>query len=577
MIDSEWVIVMANQHTDDISLVLAGQAGQGIETIESVLVRIMKHACFNVFATKEYMSRVRLGANSTEIRISFKKKVNCYVDRIDLIVPLEKQSLARLAPRISTSTIVVCDTEVYAGRGMHVLVPISAMADEAGGKILTSTVAVGIVSGVLNIERGIVEEHVKREFADKKADIIQKNLVALAKGIDAGKALVDSGKVKLAMKTDACVADDILVNGAEAIALGAIAGGCNFIGSYPMSPSTAVLSSLAEKSQIFDIIVEQAEDEIAAINMALGAWYAGGRAMVTTSGGGFDLMCEGVSLAGMVESPVVIHIGQRPGPATSLPTRTEQGDLNLALHAGHGEFPRIILAPGTIDDGFFLAQKAFNLAAKYQVPVFILSDQYYVDSYYNNPPFKLDSVRVESHVVKTTKNYKRYAITPSGISPRGIPGNGDGFVLVDSDEHDEDGHITEDFSVRTAMVDKRMRKLETMGDDAIRPRFSGASNYKALVIGWGSTSNAIDEALSAIGDPTIAHLHLLQVHPLPPAARNFLEQAKRLILVEQSPSAQLAQLVKLQLGIDIPRKILKYSGEPFNVEELATRIKKEVA
>jgi 2-oxoglutarate ferredoxin oxidoreductase subunit alpha len=556
---------------------LAGQAGQGIETIESVLVRILKHACYNVFATKEYMSRVRLGANSTEIRISFEKKVNCYIDRIDLLVPLEKQSMARLASRIRASTIVVGDADVYAGGGTHVPVPISAMADEAGGKILTSTVAVGLVNGLLGIERGIAEEYVKREFADKKADVIQKNMAALQKGMDAGKGLVDSGKVKLAMKTNACVADDILVNGAEAIALGAIAGGCNFIGSYPMSPSTAVLSSLAEKSRIFDIIAEQAEDEIAAINMAIGAWYAGGRAMVTTSGGGFDLMCEGVSLAGMVESPVVIHVGQRPGPATSLPTRTEQGDLNLVLHAGHGEFPRIVLAPGTIEDGFFLSRRAFNLAAKYQVPVFILSDQYYVDSYYNIAPFNLDGVKVDSHVVKTSKAYKRYAITPSGISPRGIPGNGDGFVLVDSDEHDEDGHITEDFAVRTMMVDKRMRKLESLGDDAIRPRFTGAVNYKTLVIGWGSTSNAIDEALSVIGNPAIGHLHLLQVHPLPPATRKYLEQAKRLVLVEQSPSAQLAQLVKLQLGIDIQRKILKYSGEPFHVEELVNRIKKEVA
>jgi 2-oxoglutarate ferredoxin oxidoreductase subunit alpha len=279
----------------------------------------------------------------------------------------------------------------------------------------------------------------------------------------------------------------------------------------------------------------------------------------------------------MVESPVVIHIGQRPGPATGLPTRTEQGDLNLALYAGHGEFPRIILAPGTIDDGFFLAQKAFNLAAKYQVPVFILSDQYYVDSYYNNPPFKLDGVKVEGHVVKTTQAYKRYAITPSGISPRGIPGNGDGLVLVDSDEHDEEGHITEEFAVRTLMVDKRLRKLETLGDDAVRPRFTGASNYKKLVIGWGSTSNAIDEAISAIGDPAIGHLHLLQVHPLPPATRKYIDQAKRVVLVEQSPSGQLAQLIKLQLGIDITHKILKYSGEPFHVEELVKRIKKEVA
>lgn len=568
---------MVHERNEDLSLVLAGQAGQGIETIESVLVHILKHACYDVFATKEYMSRVRLGANSTEIRLSSKKKVNCYVDRIDVLVPLEKQSLARLAPRISGSTIVVCDEDVFAGAGRHVLVPVRSLADEAGGRIFTSTIAIGLVTGMLGIDASLAEAQVRREFASKTADIVDKNLIALRKGMDAGKELVDSGKIAISMRTDACVAEDILVNGAEAIALGAIAGGCNFIASYPMSPSTAVLSSLAEKSRIFDIIAEQSEDEIAAINMALGAWYAGARAMVTTSGGGFALMCEGVSLAGMIESPVVIHIAQRPGPATGLPTRTEQGDLNLALYSGHGEFPRIILAPGTIDDGFYLAQRAFNLAAKYQVPVFILSDQYYVDSYYNNPPFKLDGLKVEQHVVKTTSTYKRYAMTPGGISPRGIPGHGDGFVLVDSDEHDEAGHITEDFGVRTAMVDKRLRKLDSLNDDSIPPRFSGASSYKKLVVGWGSTSNAIDEAISEIGDPELAHLHLLQVHPLQPSIRQYINRAARVLLVEQSPAGQLAQLLKLQLGIEIDRKILKYSGEPFHVEELARRIKTEVA
>nr|MDO8115358.1 2-oxoacid:acceptor oxidoreductase subunit alpha [Candidatus Sigynarchaeota archaeon] len=562
---------------DDISIVLAGQAGQGIETIESVLVRILKHACYNVFATKEYMSRVRLGANSTEIRMSSKNKVNCYIDRIDLLVPLEKQSIARLKSRITASTIVLCDAEVFTGFGHHIDFQFTAMAEDVGGKIFTSTIAIGAVCGILGISIDLVASKVKKEFSDKKEEIVQKNMVALQKGYDAGAELATAGTVKFDVVTNACVAEDILINGAEAIALGAIAGGCNFISSYPMSPSTAVLSSLAEKSKIFDIIAEQAEDEIAAINMALGAWYAGARGMVTTSGGGFALMCEGVSLAGMIESPIVIHIGQRPGPATGLPTRTEQGDLNLALYAGHGVFPRIILAPGTIEDGFYLAQKAFNLAAKYQVPVFILSDQYYIDSYYNVLPFNLDGITIESGVVKTAKGYKRYALTSSGISPRGIPKNGDGLVLIDSDEHDEEGHITEDFSVRTAMVDKRLRKLANFKDDMVQPRFSGNTNYKFLVVSWGSTCNAIEEALAIIGDPAIAHLHFLQVYPIPPVTKRYLDKAKKTILVEGNATGQFGQLIKQELCVDIDRKVLKYSGEPFHVEELVAKIKKEAS
>jgi len=215
--------------------------------------------------------------------------------------------------------------------------------------------------------------------------------------------------------------------------LGAIAGGCSFISTYPMSPSTGVWIFLTQHSKEFDIITDQSEDEISAINMAIGAWYAGARGMVATSGGGFALMVEGLSLASMIETPVVIHLGQRPGPATGLPTRTEQADLEFVLHAGHGEFPRIILTPGTMEDAFNLSQRAFDLADKYQVPVFILTDQYFLDSYYNLPSLNLSDIRNQSHVVKTNKEYKRYQLTENGISPRGIPGYGEGLVSVDSD------------------------------------------------------------------------------------------------------------------------------------------------
>ena len=231
---------------------------------------------------------------------------------------------------------------------------------------------------------------------------------------------------------------ELLLSGSDAISLGALAGGCDYVCGYPMSPSTSVLEKMAAYAKKFDIIVEQVEDEIGVVNMALGAWYAGARALVTTSGGGFALMCEGISLGGMIESPLVLHLAQRPGPATGLPTRTEQGDLDMVLYAGHGDFPRIILAPGTLADGFTLTQKAFNLSAKYQVPVFILTDQFFVDSRYNTPVFDTGDLKVEKHIVKTDKDYKRFSLTKNGISPRGIPGYGSGNVCADSDEHDEE-------------------------------------------------------------------------------------------------------------------------------------------
>jgi 2-oxoglutarate ferredoxin oxidoreductase subunit alpha len=343
-----------------------------------------------------------------------------------------------------------------------------------------------------------------------------------------------------------------------------------------MSPSTGVLTFLAKHAKTFDIVAEQAEDEIAAINMGIGAWYAGARAMVTTSGGGFALMTEGVSLAGMLESPMVIHLAQRPGPATGLPTRTEQGDLELALYAGHGEFPRIIFAPGKIEDAISLTQRAFNLADKYQVPVFILTDQYFIDSYYNTVAPDLSKLKIEKHIVRTEKDYHRYELTESGISPRGVPGFGDGLVAVDSDEHDTEGHITEDLDLRIRMVDKRLKKGTLMKEDNIPPELTGAQNYKNLVVCSGSTQNIVQEAMKKLGRDDVSLLHFKQVYPLPDETTEYLQEAEKIIIVENNATSQFAKLIKLQTGIDIQHKILKYSGLSFSVEELAEELKEAI-
>ncbi|MHC4175063.1 MAG: 2-oxoacid:acceptor oxidoreductase subunit alpha, partial [Planctomycetota bacterium] len=418
------------QKTNDLSIVLCGQAGQGIQTVEYLLTRIFKLAGYNVFATKEYMSRIRGGTNSTQIRIS-SEPVRASVSRIDILIPLNQGAIQHVENRISPQTIILAEKEAISDdfdqtRNKFIDVPFTKTASEIGNKIYSNVVAVGTIAGLFGIELQTVSKCVKQFFSAKPDDVVQKNLAAAKKGFNLGAGLVNSSKIKFDIRSDAYVKDQILLSGTEAVALGAIAGGCNFISAYPMSPSTGVLVFLARQAKDFGIIAEQAEDEIAAMNMAIGAWYAGARAMVTTSGGGFALMTEGLSLAGMLESPVVIHLAQRPGPATGLPTRTEQADLELALYAGHGEFHRIILAPGNLEDGFCLAQKAFNLADKYQVPVFILTDQYFVDSYYNTDCFDLSDINIKKHIIKTNADYKRYRLTANGISPRGIPGFGEG-------------------------------------------------------------------------------------------------------------------------------------------------------
>jgi 2-oxoglutarate ferredoxin oxidoreductase subunit alpha len=561
----------------DLSIVLCGQAGQGIQTVEHLLTRIFKLAGYNVFATKEYMSRIRGGINSIEIRISSGPVCAC-VNRIDILILLNKGAVGHVEKRISPQTIILAEKETIADdfdqtRYKLIDVPFTKKASEIGNKIYSNVVAVGTVTGLLGIELKTVSEYVKKFFSSKTEDVIQKNLDAVKEGFNLGIGLADSSKIIFDINKDTDIISQILVNGAEAVALGAMAGGCNFISSYPMSPSTGVLVFLAKQAKDFDIITEQAEDEIAAINMAIGAWYAGARAMVTTSGGGFALMTEGISLAGILESPIVIHLAQRPGPATGLPTRTEQADLELALYAGHGEFPRILLAPGKIQDAFFLTRKAFDLADKYQIPVFILTDQYFVDSYYNTTRPDLSDISFEKHIIKTDLDYKRYKLTENGLSPRGIPGYGKGLVAVDSDEHDEAGHITEDLSLRIEMVDKRLKKYELLKDDTILPELVGTEDYKNLIVCWGSTYNVVKEALKNLDRDDTAFLHFKQVYPLPGQTSDYLKRAQRMIIVENNATAQFAKLIKLQTGIEIKDRILKYDGLSFYVEELTAKLK----
>jgi 2-oxoglutarate ferredoxin oxidoreductase subunit alpha len=557
---------------DDISIVLCGQAGQGIQTVEHLLTRIFKLAGYDVFATKEYMSRVRGGANSTEIRLS-SQKVSAFVDRIDILIALNAGAVRHVEGRISSETIILAEraelgADFDVDRYRFIDVPFTEAASRIGNKIYSNVVAVGTIAGVFKIEAAVVTDYVKRFFSAKSEDVVQRNIEAANAGYELGTGLLSFSKIKIDISRNGGIQDELLLSGAEAVALGAIAGGCNFISSYPMSPSTAVLVFLAKHGRDFGLIAEQAEDEIAAMNMAVGASYAGARAMVTTSGGGFALMTEGLSLAGMLESPIVIHLGQRPGPATGLPTRTEQADLELALYAGHGEFPRIILAPGRIEDAFYLTQKAFNLAAKYQAPVFVLTDQYFLDSYYNIASLDSSGVKVEKHIVKSAKGYKRYELTNDGISPRGIPGFGKGLVVVDSDEHDTEGHITEDLDLRIRMVDKRLRKMGSIRAEAVLPKLRGPENYKTLIVCWGSTYNVVKEAVRNLGRDNISLLHFKQVYPLHEKTADYINKAERLIIVESNATSQFGKLIRLQTGVDIENKILKYNGLSFSVEEV---------
>ena len=565
-----------NTMQTSVSVVLAGSAGKGVQTVEGILLSVLKNEGYPVFASKEYMSRVRGGSNSTEIRIGGKRPL-AYVRSMDICFPFDKAAFEHLRRRMTSETLILADERLVASGMDHsiVHVPISSVATGLGNPLFENTVAAGVVLGILGADISGLDEYLRERFSKKGESVIEGNIEAGKQGYKIGQHLVYTEHLELRIAQDARVKDEVMLDGTEAIAMGAIAGGCSFIASYPMSPSTGVLQFLARESETFGIAVEQAEDEIAAINMGLGASYAGARALVTTSGGGFALMCEGVSLSGMMELPIVIHIAQRPGPATGLPTRTEQGDLELALYAGHGEFPRAIFAPGTHEEAFETMQQAFRIAEKWQSPVFLLSDQYFLDTVATVPKDSFSIPSETRDIIETSKDYERYALTESGVSPRGVPGWGEGLVVVDSDEHTEDGHLTERIDMRVFMMDKRLKKLEGLVADVLPPVRFGIEKAETIFVGWGSTHGAILEAFEKSGrENDSAYLHFKQVYPLPADTKTLFKDAKRIIVIENNFSGQFSSLLEKH-GVNVSDRVVKYDGEPFSVEELAEKMQNQ--
>jgi 2-oxoglutarate/2-oxoacid ferredoxin oxidoreductase subunit alpha len=555
----------------DVSIVICGEAGQGIQTVESILIKAFKFGGYHVCSTKEYMSRVRGGENSTEIRVS-SKRICAYVNRIDILIAISKGAIDHLKDRISKNTIIIGDEETlkHLEKEDVIKIPFLKIARDIGGPIYANVIAAGAISKILNIDKEIFDECIKSLFERKGEKILNGDLKAGTEGYKIGENL--SKSINIEIEKNDQIKDELLLDGTEVVGMGCIAGGLRFISSYPMTPASDLQVFLAKYSNEFNIIFEQSEDEISAINMGLGAFYAGARAMVATSGSGFALMEEGAGLARINETPIVVYLGQRPGPAVGMPTRTSQEDLDLALY-GHGETPKIIFAPGKLEDAFYLSQKAFNIADKYQIPVFILSDQYFSDVYYNIPSINLENIKIEDHIIKTNENYKRYKFTDNGISPRGIPGFGNGLVVVDPHEHDEEGHITEDKNIRSKMVEKRLKKLDGIKKDIIPPELIGSPDYNVLVIGWGSTYGIIKEALDNLKREDIGFLYFKQVYPLHKSIKKYLDNADKTIIFENNAESQFANLIKLETDFKIDKHILKYNGSPFSVEEVTESLK----
>ena len=554
------------------NIMVGGEAGQGVQSVGFVLAKSFSRAGWHVFADQDYESRIRGGHNFFRIRVS-DEKVQAISGPVHVLVALNAETVDLHQSELDAAGMIILDPEKVEGNSIPpntIQVPFDRIATEQGGdKLFASAVAAGSALALSNCPLEQLERVLVDQFGSSGDTVIEGNKVAARSGYElVRKSVPDSPIITVPIGQDLSY---MLLHGNEALALGALAAGCKFVSGYPMTPATSIIEFFGNKSADYGLVVIQAEDEIAAVNMAIGASFAGIRAMTATSGGGFALMVEAMSLAGATETPLVVMEAQRAGPSTGLPTRTDQGDLDFVVHCGHGEFPRAVLAPGDVEEAFLMGAHAFNIADKYQVPVVLLTDQYLASSYVTALRFDVSKVSIDRGdiFVGSPNEYRRHRITDSGISPRAFPGGSEALVFTCGDEHDESGHIIEDAETRNQMVIKRMKKQSSLQLDVILPRSYGSSNADVTLVGWGSTLGPMMESVDVMRQQGLEAnmLHFGQVWPFPTeVATGLLVGASRIAVVENNSMGQFARLLKRETGISAHEQVLRFDGRPFSVE-----------
>jgi len=572
----------------DVTVTIGGEAGQGIQTVGDIIARVCHKAGLYLLAINDFESRIRGGHSFMQIRISDQPVLAPY-HKIDLLIALNTETCDLHKKELTETGLVLLEGEKDAEKNnskeslsekaheKNVLaIAFSQMAKDAGGKIMTNTVAAGACLALLGAPFSLFEQILKTRFSEKEK-ILENNITAGRSGFDAVKD-IDFDKA-FDWPSDGAPKGRLL-SGSKALAFGALAADCRLAAFYPMSPATGIMVHLAEFMDELPVLVEQTEDEISAVNMIIGASYAGVRALTATSGGGFSLMTEGLGLAGITETPVVIINSQRPGPATGLPTRTGQGDLLFVIHASQDEFPRFVFAPGSPDQAYDTMIRAFHLSEKYQVPAIILTDQYFNDSLWMTAremavPEEIERFVTIDEDMTSPSEYKRFAVTASGISPRALPCKGRALVCATANEHDETGHMSETISDRNTMVEKRQAKTKGMIREMKGPKvYHGGS--ESLLVGWGSSNGAIKEAVDLLRaeNADIGALIFSDLWPFPEEkTADALSLCKHFITVEQNTSSQLGRLIRQQTGRAFDRSICKYDGRPFTPDWIAYHAK----
>jgi 2-oxoglutarate ferredoxin oxidoreductase subunit alpha len=552
-----------------------------LATIGGALAQVFSKIGYHVFTHQDYMSRVRGGHNFYQIRFS-DQKISASREMVDILLALDLNTIEIHKKSVRNEGFILYDSEIAKKKFEEpefIDIPFRKIALDVGkNSVMANTVATGAVLGLLDLGLEALRNILRQAFQNKGEDVIQGNIACAEAGYN--YARTNCSRCKALGISEPEYRRLMLIDGFHAIGMGALMSGCKFYSGYPMTPSTGILDYMASRAEEYNLVVEQAEDEIAAINMAIGASFAGVRAMTGTSGGGFALMVEGLSLAGMTETPIVIAEMQRPGPATGLPTRTEQADLLFVLYAAHGEFPRVIFEPGTPEQAFYLTNRAFELAEKYQIPVFIQSDQYLADTEWTFENFDLEQLiyndyRIREKDLEGVEDYKRYKYSDTGISLFAVPGeSGKHLVVADSDEHDEEGHIIEDGETRIKMVQKRLlKKLPLIKKEIEAPLLYGDPSPEIVLVGHGSTYGVIKEVVDTIPeDQKVAMMHFSQIYPLPEQDRfdyiELLKNADLTICIENNASGQFAKLIRAETGFEFSHQISRYDGRPFTIENL---------
>jgi 2-oxoglutarate ferredoxin oxidoreductase subunit alpha len=584
-----------------ISIKIVGASGQGINSIGAILAKGLKRSGYCVFGYREYPSLIKGGHASYQLDVS-NQRVQSTHTTVNVLVALNHHGLELNLEDLKAGGIVLHVTpgwqfperhqKLIRERKLRVMCfPIDAMLNRLGAKaILSNVLLTALLWSMFGLDVDTLKSLVGEKFAKKKA-LLELNMRA----VDAGHSFLDPQEGKITVELPAPNKDfsgHLLITGSQAMGLGAVYAGMRVFAGYPITPSSPLLSFIAELENRTHIVVKQAEDEITAAQLVSGAMYMGARALSATSGAGFDLMSETVSLNAMIENPTVFVLAQRPGPATGLPTWTAQGDLLLAVNTGHGEFTRCVLSVSNSQDAFDLMPIAFNLAERYQISVIVLTEEQIAEALYTQEPYDLQKAEIQRgklvtspEKLKALKSSDRYdPNAEGGISSWWLPGNEAATYCAQADEHDDSGTVSEAWRNAKLQMEKRMRKFDTLKSTLPQPSLNVTLNgergghwidesdeIELLVVGWGSTLGVMRDVMSSeeLRSRKVAYLHYTYLWPLCTGELlRLANRSKRTVLVEQNYQGQLGMLIRMECGLNIADKILKYDGRPFFYDEL---------